>query len=86
MASTTELCKVMAAALGIEREVVLDHARHFQQASGMFPTDDTARAEPEHAASLLIALMSGLPPSKASDAILLYGGLPLESARRGAAR
>ena len=86
MTSKNDLCKVMADALGIEREAVLDHAKCLQEAGGMFPTDDTARAESEHAASLLIALMSGLPPSKASDAILLYGGLPLESARRGAAR
>ncbi len=84
MASTTNLCEVMANALGIERELVLDHARHLHKAGGKFPTDDdTMRAEPEMAASLLVSIMSGLPPSKAPDAVLLYGGLPLESARRG---
>lgn len=84
MATTTELIETLASALGIERAVVLEHARYLHQAGGMFPTDDdTARAEPEMAAALLISLMSGLPPSKAADAVSLYGGLRLESARRG---
>ena len=87
MASTSDLIETLADALGIEREVALDHARHLHQASGNFPIgDDAVQAEPEQAAALLISLMSGLPPAKAADALLLYGGLRLESARRGATR
>lgn len=87
MATTTELIETLANALGLAHEVVADHARALHEAGGKFPTDDdTVCAEPEQAASLLISLMSGLPPSKASDAVRLYGGLPLESARRGGAR
>ena len=86
MPTTTDLCKILAGALGIEFEVVLEHARHLHEADGKFPIGeagtDAVRAEPEHAAALLISLMSGLPPAKASDALSLYGGLPLNCAHR----
>lgn len=86
MNTTTDLCKILAAALGIEPAVVTDHARHLHEADGKFPISevgtDAARAGPEHAAALLISLMSGLPPAKASDALSLYGGLPLNCAHR----
>ena len=36
MTTTHELCNVFAAALGIERDVVLDHARHLHEAGGRF--------------------------------------------------
>ena len=76
-----DLTATLADALGIEREVVADHAHH------LFPNDnadtDDAQAEPEHAAALLISLMAGVPPAKAPDAVRLYGGLPLDCVDTG---
>ncbi len=84
MASTIELLKVMAGALGIEREVVADHANALREAE-LFPDDDD-RAEPEHAAALLIVMRSGVTPDKAPEAVRLFGGLPLDCAQRSVMR
>ena len=85
MTTTRELCEVLAAALGLEPELVKGHAHALREA-GPFATDeadtDDVQAEPEHAAVLLISLMSGVPPDKAPDAVRLFGGLPLDSVTR----
>lgn len=85
MTTARELCEVLAAALGVERELVESHVHTLREAK-LFPTDkgdtDDAQAEPEHAAALLISLMAGAPPDKAPDAVRLFGGLPLDSVTR----
>ncbi len=82
MASTTELCTVLADALGVERDVAKAHAHALREA-GLFPGSDADKPHPEHAAVLLISLMTDAPPDKSPDAVRLYADLPLESARRG---
>ncbi len=74
MMTTHELCNVLADALGIGRSVVNAHASAYREA-GLFP-DDADQALPEHAAALLIALMTGAPPNKSLDACRLYANLP----------
>ena len=82
MTTNRELCEVLADVLGIERELVKDHASALREA-GLFPDTDDDRAEPEHASALLISLMAGVPPAKAPDAVRLYANLPLARVRRG---
>lgn len=82
MTAHAELIQTLASALGVEHEVVADYASHLREAE-LFPGGD---AQPEHAAALLMALMSGATPDKAPGAVRLYGGLPLESACRGRTR
>ncbi len=75
----TELCETLAASLGIEREVVLAHARHLHEAGGEFPTDaDSVPAEPEHAVHLLLALMAPASPRSIPARVDLYTQLPFE--------
>ncbi len=76
MANTTDLCETLAASLGIEREVVADHASHLREA-GMLPDGD-APVGPEHAVTLLIALMVAPIPADAPDCVRLYQRLPLD--------
>ncbi len=85
MASIRDLTQTLASALGIEPEVVKGHAHALCEAE-LFPGDDVDRAYPEHAAALLICLMSGVSPDKAPDAVRLYGGLPLDCIHRGVTR
>lgn len=83
MTTIADLSKTLASSLDIELEVVTDHARHLF--AGETPEKEVAeiQARPEHAAALLISLMSGLPPAHASGALLLYGAMPLDRAYRG---
>ena len=83
MTTTAGLAKLLALSLGIESEVVADHARHLFTDERTAEAAAASQAQPEHAAALLISLMSGLPPAKAPDALALYGGLPLNCAHRG---
>ena len=89
MNTTTDLCKTLAFSLGLDPDLVLDHARHLHEAGLDFPIGeggtDAVQAEPEHAAKLLIAVMSGVLPAEAPDAVRLYGDLPLECVQRGVA-
>ena len=89
MTTTTNLCKILAFSLGLDPDLVLEHAHHLHEASGDFPIGEDGteaiQARPEHAAKLLIAVMSGVEPAKAPDAVRLYSDLPLECARRGGA-
>ncbi len=83
MTTTADLCKILASSLGLEPEVVADHARHLFAGERTAEAAAASQALPEHASALLISLMSGLPPAKARDALALYGALPLDCAHRG---
>ena len=84
MITTRELCNVLADALGIGRELVKVHASAYREA-GLFP-DDADQVLPEHAAALLIALMTGAPPNKSIDAWRLEESTVHPNLRRQTAR
>lgn len=80
MNTTTDLCKILAASLGLDPEIVLDHARHLHEA-GML-ADGGAPATVEHAVTLLIALMAAPNPEDAPDCVRLFVRLPFDRMMR----
>lgn len=79
MITLRTLRNVLADSLGLECELVKAHARALHEA-GRLPIDDTDQISSQHAAALLIALMTVAPPEKVSNAERLYAGLPLDGA------
>ncbi len=86
MASTTSLIQSLSEALGVPRETVDWAARQLREA-GLFPVGKggrggagAAEVTAAHAVSLLLALLAGEPPTKATKFVPRYLALPARRA------
>ena len=91
MTSTTSLIQGFSEALGVPRETVDWAARQLREA-GLFPIGKGGRGgagaaavEVEHAVTLLLAVMTGAPVTKAVEVLNIYRDLPLTGVQMFAA-
>ena len=89
MATTADLIEALSSALGVPQSEATIHVRRLREAR-LLPATKGGRGaaggasvNAEHAAVLLISLMSGVPATKAAETVTLYAGLPLEVVSRG---